>query len=345
MIDLKKIEKDFASDLDRIKNLNDYNNIQSKYLGKNSLLNNSIKNIKNLSNEDKKTWGKSLHQLRLYFLNQLKIKYQNLNNTLIQENLSKNKIDITLPGVNINVGNFHPISIVLKEIQHVFTELGYNIFNGREVDTDLYNFELLDISKNHPARNMHDTFYLKNNKLLRTHSTNTSSRILSELNFDKEIKSYGILSMGNVYRRDTDDATHSHQFTQVDAVFISPNISFANLKWTLEYFCKRMFGDNTKTRLRPSCFPFTKLSAEVDISCPYCDQKGCNVCKETGWIEILGSGLFSQKVHQLCNIPKNFTSLAFGIGIERIAMIKYRIKDIREFYINNLNFLKEFKLF
>lgn len=189
---------------------------------------------------------------------------------------------------------------------------------------------------------MQDTFYISDKTLLRTHCTNVTAREISKMN---EGDTVAIISTGNVYRRDDDDATHSHQFMQIDGFLIAPNISFANLKWTIKYFCERIFGKDTKIRLRPSFFPFTEPSVEVDVSCTNCENQGCKICKMSGWIEVLGAGMIDPNVYELCGKSKDLTGFAFGIGVERIAMLKYGIDDIRHFYTNDINFLKQFRNF
>lgn len=346
-MEIKKMYLFFKEELKKIKNINDFNNLQSKYLGKNSEIVNLLKNIKNLTNNEKKIYGKQIHELKNKIFVDLKLKKDYLNEKQINEKLKVSKIDISLPGIDFVTGKKNPLYIIEEEIYSILQGLGYKIIYGKEIDTDFNNFQLLNIPKNHPARNLNDTFYIDDNFLLRTHCTNTSASFLKNLKKKDYNNPVAIISIGNVYRRDTDDATHLHQFSQIDGLMWNKNISFANLKWTLKYFCKELFGEETKIRLRPSYFPFTKLSVEVDITCPICNFKGCNVCKKTGWIEVLGAGLLNPKVLELCEIDNNsgMNGLAFGIGIERIAMIKYGISNIRDFYNNDLKFLSQFKYF
>ncbi len=345
MDQFQKIKSLFLLELKKANNNIELNNLQSKYLGKNSELDKLIKKIKSISPDEKKELGKKIHFTKTFILDTVKEKRITLNEILLQESLANNKIDVTLPGLNLNYANNHPITIIKNEIKKIFSNLGYRVVSGTEVDSVKYNFELLDIPNLHPARNENDCFYITKTQMLRTHSTNVTAKMLSTLTQEDYKNTIGILSMGNVYRRDTDDATHTHQFSQIDGVLLGENISFANLKWTLEYMCKHLFGKETKLRMRASYFPFTRLSAEVDINCFYCKSNGCQICKQTGWIEILGSGMLSRKVLDLCKIPKGLSALAFGIGVERIAMLKYSIDDIRKLYSNDLNFLKQFKHF
>ncbi len=341
MIDIKNI---FLKDLKNIKNLNELNNLQNKYIGKNSELQKQIKNIKNLFDDEKIKKGKELHLLRQFIIDEISNKKQYLTDSFIINQLKLNEIDVTLPELDLDTGNNHPLTIVKNELTKIFNELGFNVVSGTEIDNVKYNFELLDIEKDHPARNNDDCFYITDKIMLRTHSTNVTAKILSSLKKDDyKNGNIGIVSTGNVYRRDTDDSTHTHQFSQIDGVLIGNNISFSNLKWILEIICKKLFGNSSKIRMRPSFFPFTRLSAEVDVSCFYCNLKGCRICKQTGWIEILGSGMLSRKVLNLCNVPKDKNALAFGIGVERIVMLKYLITDIRKLYTNDISFLKQFK--
>jgi phenylalanyl-tRNA synthetase alpha chain len=253
--------------------------------------------------------------------------------------------DYRLEGKKIKLGNVHPITKTIEEIQDIFSSLGYQNFDGPEVEKEEYNFDRLNIPENHPARGMHDTFYLNKldedgkKLLLRTHTSNTQIHVL-EKNSNKELK---IISCGKVYRRDEDDSTHTHQFNQLEGFVVGKNISFSHLKGTLEFFLKKMFGENTSIRFRPSYFPFTEPSIEVDAECIRCLGKGCNICKNSGWVEILGAGLIHRSVLDKCGFDKNFSGFAFGLGIERMIMIKKGVRDIREFYCNNTKFLEQFK--
>ncbi|WP_339024084.1 phenylalanine--tRNA ligase subunit alpha [Spiroplasma endosymbiont of Agriotes lineatus] len=317
--------------------------LKIKYLGKKSQLDSLLRTMRNLKNEEIIALGMIVNVFKKEIISLL----ENQETLLKQENLSlelkSEAIDVSLPVNSFLIANRHPLNLIICEISEIFKQLGYEIVQGREVDTDEYNFERLNLAKNHPAREMQDSFYLDNNYLLRTHCTNVTARYLEK--YKDASLPLAIVSTGNVYRRDEDDATHSHQFMQIDGFLVAPNISFANLKWTLNYLIKWLFKEESKMRLRPSYFPFTEPSVEVDVSCTKCDGVGCNICKHTGWLEILGAGMISPNVFVKNNLASSLKGFAFGIGIERIAMLKYGIEDIRHFYNNDYRFLKQFKNF
>lgn len=251
------------------------------------------------------------------------------------------KIDFNLEGKKIFLGSEHPINKITQQILNMFSSNGYQIVEGEELEIEEYNFNKLNIPKNHPARNMHDTFYFNNsNFLLRTHTSNIQVRMMEKYP-NKELK---IISAGKVYRRDEDDNTHTHQFTQIEGFVVGKDVNFSNLKFTIEMLLNNIFGKGCAIRFRPSYFPFTNPSVEVDSSCFQCKGKGCNICKETGWIEILGAGLIDTKVLENCGFNNEiFTGFAFGLGVERLLMIKNKYPDIRDFYNNNNDFLKQNK--
>ena len=257
--------------------------------------------------------------------------------------LESDNIDTTLVGLKSNAGTLHPLTIVQKEIEDLFISMGYSVVEGDEVELDKYNFERANIPQNHPARDMQDTFYIDVERLLRTHTTAVQTRVLEAESDNLPIK---VICPGKTYRRDDDDATHSHQFMQVEGLVIGEKISLGDLKGTLETLAKRMFGEGREIRFRPSYFQFTEPSVEVDVSCFNCNGKGCSMCKNTGWIEILGSGMVHPKVLEMAGIEsKKYSGFAFGLGIERIAILKYGIDDIRNFYLNDVRFLKQFTRF
>ena len=261
----------------------------------------------------------------------------------MNEKLEQEKIDITLDGYQPKVATMHPLNLVQQEIEDLFIGLGYTVAEGPEVELDFYNFERANIPKDHPARDMQDTFYIDPNTLLRTHTTAMQMRELEKAKGQVPIK---LICPGKVYRRDDDDATHSHQFMQCEGLVVGENITLADLKGTLEYMASTMFGQGRTVRFRPSYFPFTEPSVEVDVSCPFCDGKGCNVCKGSGWIEILGAGMVHPNVLRMNGFdPEKYSGFAFGVGLERVAMLKYGIDDIRNFYTNDVRFLKTFDRF
>lgn len=324
--------------------LNKFNNAIAQAINKSQLI--EIKNIflrneiaplyKQLSiSENKKEFGQLLNELKKEIENNFNSALENF----IDKYDEKEKLsDYAMENNVLISGSKHLLNIVLNEVINFFKQLNFDVVNGDEVVTDEFNFTNLNIPKNHPARNMQDSFYIDENFMLRTHCTVTTAQKIY-LNKKNDIR---ILSYGNVYRNDDDDATHSHQFTQIDIVWIRENLNLSNLKWLIDSFLKYLFNKDIKTRYRLSYFPFTEPSFEVDVSCFKCKQVGCNICKKTGWIEILGAGLLNINVLNIAGI-KNKVGLAAGIGIERLVMLKYGITDIRNLYTNNFAFNKQFK--
>ena len=264
-----------------------------------------------------------------------------LEQELLQARLEQEKVDVTLPGRQPAMGAMHPLRRVIEEIENVFIGMGFEVAEGPQVEWDKYNFEALNIPKDHPARDMQDSFYITPDILLRTHTSPVQVRTLLEKEGQVPVK---IICPGKVYRRDDDDATHSHQFMQIEGLVVDRGISMGELKGTLDAFVKALFGDEVEIRLRPSFFPFTEPSVEMDISCVVCAGEGCRVCKQTGWIEILGAGMVHPRVLQNAGYnAERYTGFAFGMGPDRIAMLKYGIDDIRHFYTNDLRFLRQFQ--
>lgn len=335
------IEKEnLLNDLKDVKTFDDLNNVRAKYLSKKSKLNSVMQLFKTLTKEEKIELGKTVNEVKTFIENELKVKQDELENQKMIETLEKDKIDITLPGSNLLTGAKNPFYLVLDEMISIFTSMGFSVVEGSEVESDKYNFELLNIPKDHPARDMQDTFYISENLLMRTHTSPAQAHEL-EQNKNKPLM---IISPGKTYRRDDDDMTHSHQFAQVEGLVVGENITLGNLKATLELFVKKMFGEKREIRLRSSYFPFTEPSVEVDVSCAECNGKGCPVCKGIGYIEILGAGMVHPNVLKMAGYDSNkFSGFAFGIGIERVAMLRYDINDIRKLYTNDIRFLNQFK--
>ena len=335
------IEKEnLLNDLKDVKTYDDLNNVRAKYLSKKSKLNSVMQLFKTLTKEEKIELGKTVNEVKTFIENELKVKQDELENQKMIETLEKDKIDITLPGSNLLTGAKNPFYLILDEMISIFTSMGFSVVEGSEVESDKYNFELLNIPKDHPARDMQDTFYISENLLMRTHTSPAQAHEL-EQNKNKPLM---IISPGKTYRRDDDDMTHSHQFAQVEGLVVGENITLGNLKATLELFVKKMFGEKREIRLRSSYFPFTEPSVEVDVSCAECNGKGCPVCKGTGYIEILGAGMVHPNVLKMAGYDSNkFSGFAFGIGIERVAMLRYDINDIRKLYTNDIRFLNQFK--
>lgn len=333
-------KQELIEDLKSVKTIDDLNNVRSKYLSKKSFLSEMMQRFKSLSSEEKATFGKIVNDLRNFYETKLQEKYVNLEQEETIKLLEKNKIDITLPGSSTNSGIKNPFYLIVDEITDIFVSMGFRVVEGLEVETDKYNFELLNIPKNHPARDMQDTFYIDENTLLRTHTSPSQAHEL-EVNANKPLM---IISPGKTYRRDDDDMTHSHQFAQVEGLVVDENINLGNLKATLELFVKKMFGEKREIRLRSSYFPFTEPSVEVDVSCADCNGKGCSICKGTGFIEILGAGMVHPNVLEMAGYDsEKYSGFAFGIGIERVAMLRYDINDIRKLYTNDIRFLNQFK--
>ncbi|WEV60433.1 phenylalanine--tRNA ligase subunit alpha [Streptococcaceae bacterium ESL0729] len=318
------------------------NDIRVAILGKKGELTEILKGMKDLSPEERPVIGALANEFRDKVSALLESKKAELEEKAMQEALKNETIDVTLPGKEVKRGTRHVLTQTTEEIEDIFLGMGYQIVDGYEVETDFYNFERMNLPKNHPARDMQDTFYITPEILLRTHTSPVQARTMDKHDFTKgPLK---MISPGRVYRRDTDDATHSHQFHQIEGLVVDENISMGDLKGTLETLMKKMFGEDREIRLRPSYFPFTEPSVEVDVSCFKCGGKGCNVCKQTGWIEILGAGMVHPRVLEMSGIDsQKYSAFAFGLGQERIAMLRYGINDIRGFYLGDQRFTEQFK--
>jgi len=316
------------------------NEIRIKYLAKKSVLMSLMSSLANMSIEEKKELGKKLNIVKNEISLRLDEKIKELQEEELLNKIKSESIDISLPGRTYSLGGKNPFRVVVDEMSDIFSNMGFKIASGPEVETDLYNFELLNIPHDHPARDMQDTFYIDENTLLRTHTSNVQAHVM-EMAKGQPVR---IICPGKTYRRDDDDATHSHQFGQIEGLVIDKGINLGHLKATLELFVKKMFGESRKVRLRPSYFPFTEPSVEVDITCANCDGKGCSMCKGTGYIEILGGGMVHPNVLRMNGYdPDVYSGFAFGIGIERVAILRYGIDDIRRFYQNDVRFLAQFK--
>lgn len=336
---LEELKKSALKEIENVKEELDLNLLKSKYFGKKSEFSELMKSMSKLSDEEKKSIGKLTNEFRELLKNSFDKKMNLIKETILNSKLKEGKIDVTLPSKKVKKGSLHPTTLVVEEIEDLFVSMGYKVVDGPEVESDFFNFELLNLPKGHPARDSQDSFYVSEDMLLRTHTSPMQARVMQEGKGEKPIK---MICPGKTYRRD-DDATHSHQFSQVEGLVVDKNISLADLKGTLELLIKKLFGDNVTIRFRASYFPFTEPSYEVDMSCFKCNGKGCNICKNTGWIEILGSGMVHPNVLRMNGYdPEVWTGFAFGMGIERVAMFKFNIPDIRYFYTNDLRFLNEF---
>lgn len=315
------------------------NEVRVAYLGKKGPITDLLKGMGKLPAEERPKMGALVNVVREEVAKRLEERMTILEAQAIEAQLEKEAIDVTLPGRPVRTGNHHPLTRVIEEIEDFFMSMGYEISEGPEVEKDYYNFEALNLPKGHPAREMQDSFYITDEILLRTHTSPVQARTMEK----KKGEPIKIICPGKVYRRDSDDATHSHQFTQIEGLVVGEHIRMSDLKGTLSAFAKKMFGDDREIRLRPSFFPFTEPSVEMDISCFKCGGSGCNVCKKTGWIEILGAGMVHPNVLKMAGYnPEEVTGFAFGMGPERIAMLKYGVEDIRHFYTNDVRFISQF---
>ncbi len=336
---IRKITKEKIKDLKSMQELTD---LKAKVLGKKGELTEILRGMKDLSAEERPIIGSMVNKVRDEIEDAIKEAQQNIEQALINKKLEEEKIDITLPSVKIKRGSKHPINRVIEEIEDLFVSMGYDVISGPELETDEYCFERLNLPKGHPARDMQDSFYITNEYLLRTQTSSVQARTMMA---NKNCEPIRMICTGKTYRRE-DDATHSHQFNQVEGLVIDKkerNVSLADLKGTLEVFVRKLIGENSRLRFRPSYFPFTEPSYEVDVNCFKCGGKGCNLCKETGWIEILGAGIVHPNVLKMNGYdPEKFGGFAFGTGIDRLAMFKYGITDMRYLYTNDIRFLNQF---
>ncbi|WP_010288230.1 phenylalanine--tRNA ligase subunit alpha [Kurthia massiliensis] len=319
-----------------VKQLND---VRVAYLGKKGPITDLLKGMGKLPQEERPKMGALVNETRAQVQEVLDARKVELEAAALDAQLASETIDVTLPGRTVKVGNHHPLTRIIEEIEDLFIGMGYEVAEGPEVEKDYYNFEALNLPKGHPARDMQDTFYISEEILMRTHTSPVQARTMEKA----QGKPIRIICPGKVFRRDNDDATHSHQFNQIEGLVVGEDIAMSDLKGTLDLFAKKMFGEDREIRLRPSYFPFTEPSVEMDISCFKCGGEGCNVCKGTGWIEILGAGMVHPNVLEMAGYdPKKVTGFAFGMGPERIAMLKYGVDDIRHFYTNDVRFLEQF---
>ncbi|HJX01930.1 MAG TPA: phenylalanine--tRNA ligase subunit alpha [Candidatus Humimicrobiaceae bacterium] len=336
----KKIETElgnFERDLGTVKDINGLEKIRSKYTGKKSFLINTLKNIGSMPDNIRPVAGKNSNTARKKIESDILQKEKFFKGIEYENKLKKEHIDLSLPGKSVRQGKKNIISQVIEEIEEIFIGMGFEIAEGPEVETDYYNFEALNTPADHPARSLHDTFFISENTLLRTHTSPVQIRYM-----ESHKPPLMIISSGKAYRRDY-DVSHTPMFTQIEGLVIDRGINFGNLKWTLETFVHEVFGKNREVRFRPHYFPFTEPSAEVDVSCNICSGKGCRVCSGSGWLEILGSGMVDPNLYQYVGYdPEEVSGFAFGMGIERICMLKYGIDDLRLFFESDLRFIEQF---
>ena len=335
---LQAIREEALKQIRESNRLDKLNEVRVSFLGKKGELTAVLKGMKNVDPKERPFVGQMVNETREAIEEFLEETKKKLEEKAREEKMKQEVIDVTLPAKKINVGHRHPNTIALEEVERIFVGMGYEVVEGPEIEYDLYNFEKLNIPANHPAKDEQDTFYINKDIVLRTQTSPVQARIMEQGKLPIRM-----IAPGRVFRSDEVDATHSPSFHQIEGLVIDKNISFADLKGTLEVFAKELFGPDTKTKFRPHHFPFTEPSAEVDVSCFKCGGKGCRFCKGSGWIEILGCGTVHPNVLRMCGIdPEEYTGFAFGVGLERIALLKYEIDDMRLLYENDIRFLKQF---
>lgn len=326
-----------CEEIEKADSLKAVQNLKTKYLGKKGILTEKIKSLSSIPKEERREDGRILNETKNYIKGLLDKQEESFRTLELNNILQTERIDVTIPGCFIRSGHLHPTTRVFDEIIDIFVSLGFSVEEGPEVELDYYNFEALNIPKDHPARDMQDTFYITDDVVLRTHTSSVQVRVM-----EKKTPPFRIIAPGKVYRCDA-DVSHIPMFHQLEGFIVDTMISMADLKGVLETFTHMVFGHETLVRFRPSFFPFTEPSAEIDISCVICKGRGCNVCKNTGWVEILGAGMINPRVFEMAGYePDRYTGFAFGMGIERIAMLKYGIDDIRLFLENDIRFLEQF---
>ena len=339
---IEEVKKLLEEDMNKVTSLAELNELKNKYLSKTGLITVLNSEIKNVPNEEKKEFGMRVNEVRTLFSEFYESKKNEYETALLNEKLAKESIDITLPSRKVKRGSKHPMTRITEQFEDLFVSMGYTVYEGPEIESDENCFQKLNLPKGHPARDAQDTFYLENeyeNFLLRSQTSTAQVRAMEENTEKGPIR---IVCPGKVYRRD-EDATHSHQFMQIEGLVIDENVSMADLKGTLELFCKKLLGEKTNVRFRPSFFPFTEPSVEVDVTCFKCGGKGCPLCKQTGWIEVLGAGMVHPNVLEMSGYDSTkYQGFAFGTGMDRFAMFKYGIPDIRTIYGNDIRFIEQF---
>ena len=335
------IKKEYEEKKSSIISIKTLNNVRVEYLGKQGKITELSKMMKDVPNDQKKEFGMLVNEVRSFVTESLDEIKEKLEKEALNKKLESEKIDITLPGTKVPSGSANILERIIEEVEDLLMSMGYDVVDGPEIEEDHYNFELLNIPKNHPARDAQDTFYVEDDKLLlRSQTSPVQARVMLANKGEKPIR---MICPGKTYRRDDDDATHSHQFMQIEGLLIDEKVSLSDLKGTFDVIAKKLFGEDCKTRFRPSYYPFTEPSVETDISCFNCHGKGCPICKNTGWITVAGAGMVNPKVLEDCGYdPKKWQGFAFGFGAERLAMLKYGINDIRAFYNTDLRELKNF---
>lgn len=318
----------------------DLNDVRVKYLGKKGELTQIMRRMGNIPPDERPAIGQLANDVRRELERQLDERMAVLQKAALEEQLSRETVDVTLPGRPVDLGSVHPLTSIIEQIEDIFIGMGFEVADGPLVEWDYYNFEAMNMPKHHPARDMQDTFYITDDILMRTHTSPVQARTMESRKGKVPVK---IICPGFAFRRDDDDATHSHMFTQTEGLVIDRGISMSDLNGVLAEFARNMFGQALDVRFRPSFFPFVEPGCEMDVTCTHCKGKGCRICKQTGWIEILGAGMVHPRVLEMSGYDaEKYTGFAFGMGIERVAMLKYGIDDIRHYFQNDLRFLKQF---
>ena len=334
---LEDVRKQAETELNTVNDEVTLQNLKARFVGRKGVITEILKGMKDIPDSDRPRMGKLINETKTFVEDLIEQRLDAIREEKKRRSLHEEKIDVTLPGRGMPIGARHPISQVMEEITGIFERMGFEVAEGPEVETDYYNFEALNIPKNHPARDMQDTFYISDDIVLRTHTSPVQIRVM-----EKRKPPVKIIAPGKVYRCDS-DISHTPMFHQIEGLLVDERVTFGDLKGVLTEFVRLVFGDGVGVRFRPSFFPFTEPSAEVDIACLICGGKGCRVCKNTGWLEILGCGMVDPEVFKSVGYdPEKYSGFAFGMGIERITMLKYGINDIRLFFENDLRFLKQF---
>lgn len=340
-MNIEEIKKNIEQELSETKDIKILNDLKVKYLGKKGIITELSSKIKEIPNEEKKEFGRKMNELKTTFNYLYEKKKQIFEEAILNEKLASESIDVTLPATHIEIGSPNILEKLVEDLEDLFISMGYDVVDGPEIEEDKYNFELLNIPKGHPARDAQDTFYLKDDEiLLRSQTSPVQIRTMLEAKGEKPVR---MICPGKTYRRDDDDATHSHQFMQIEGLLVDKNIHLTDLKGTFSLVAKRLFGNDTEVRLKPSYYQFTEPSVELDISCFNCKGKGCPICKNSGYITVAGAGMVHPNVLRNCGYdPAVWSGFAFGFGAERLAMLKYGITDIRTFYMTDLRSSKAF---
>ncbi|MCZ6469450.1 MAG: phenylalanine--tRNA ligase subunit alpha [Candidatus Dadabacteria bacterium] len=334
---LEDLKNQAQTELEQVSDEVSLQNLKAKFVGRKGVITEITKSMKDVSSEDRPKMGMLINEVKTYIEALFDEKSNYIKEEKKKRAIAEEKIDVTLPGRNVSLGARHPVSQVMEEIVTIFERMGFEVAEGPEVETDYYNFEALNIPKDHPARDMQDTFYISDDVVLRTHTSPVQIRVM-----EKEEPPIKIIAPGRVYRCDS-DVSHTPMFHQIEGLLVDKNVTFGDLKGVLTEFLRLVFGEGLGVRFRPSFFPFTEPSAEVDIECVICGGQGCRVCKDSGWLEILGCGMVDPEVFKSVNYdPEVYSGFAFGMGIERITMLKFGINDIRLFFENDVRFLRQF---